>query len=616
LEGEELMHKKIGILMYQTSTSKGQELVAQRMARDFIALGHKAYLITSVYHDDTEVISSESLTKGKGYVFVEDQELGIPVIRVSSYLTKWPRRRIYFRDFVHVLEKIVDEYKLNVLITHSTLWNGPEEVAKFVAWRRYMKDLGGYADPIVFCHMSHFQEPSPAHYSLVERTFRMAWNKFSLSQILKTANLVLVVTPIEKDAKIKMGADPKKCFLFSSGVNEELFLRFAAADAGNFFKKHRIPRKSKLVSYLGTLEERKNPMIILKVADLLKDRTDIHFVIAGRGDSRYADKLRDQASQMPNVTYLGEIDEKEKILLIKSSFLNVLMSRAEALGLTQLEFMYMGVPIVTSGVGGQSWLVRNGREGIHTHGPEDVVGAARAIQDLADGRGLWNKLSANAKEKARNMTSYKTIRELDDAITEEMIKESDLVNIPHEALLTLAEPEHVLKTWSAGSWGVVATDRRLFVKHGRLSRKISEIPYKSIGYIEHTRRYPWKILVAGFLPAFILLLEPLWRFVFKTTFISAIEGLVSSLIAAVPQFESPQILMILVASLPCLVSMVSFGLQARKGFNLQGSGIKPVYLPHEFHEMITFIRSVQDKQLHVIYPEDVEAIDKQSKRED
>jgi hypothetical protein len=122
------MHKKIGILMYQTSTSKGQELVAQRMARDFIALGHKAYLITSVYHDDTEVISSESLTKGKGYVFVEDQELGIPVIRVSSYLTKWPRRRIYFRDFVHVLEKIVDEYKLNVLITHSTLWNGPEEV--------------------------------------------------------------------------------------------------------------------------------------------------------------------------------------------------------------------------------------------------------------------------------------------------------------------------------------------------------------------------------------------------------------------------------------------------------------------------------------------------------
>jgi len=610
------MHKKIGILMYQTSTSKGQELVAQRMARDLIVLGHEAYLITSVYHDDAEVISSQSLARGKGYVSVEDQELGIPVIRVSSYLTKWPRRRICFRDFVHVLEKIVDEYKLNVLITHSTLWNGPEEVAKFVAWRRYMKDLGGYADPIVFCHMSHFQEPSPAHYSLVERTFRMAWNKLSLSQILKTANLVLVVTPIEKEAKIKMGADPKKCFLFPSGVNEELFLRFAAADAGSFFKKRQIPRKSKLVSYLGTLEERKNPIAILKIADLLKNRTDIHFVIAGRGESRYADKLRDQASQLPNVTYLGEINEKEKILLIKSSFLNILMSRVEALGLTQLEFMYMGIPIVTSGVGGQSWLVRSGREGIHTQGPEDVAGAATAIQNLADDRRLWNKLSANAKEKARNMTSYKIIRELDDAITEEIIKESDLASLPHETLLTLAEPEHVLRTWSTGSWGVVATDRRLFVKHGRLSRKVSEIPYKSIGYIEHTRRYPWKVLVAGLLPAFTILLEPLWRFIFKTTFISAIEGLVNSLIAAVPQLASPQILMILVASIPCLAGLASFGLQARKGFNLQGSGIKPVYLPREFHEAITFIRSVQDKQLTVIYPDSVEAIDEHSKFKD
>jgi len=607
------MHKKIGILMYQTSTSKGQELVAQRMTRDFIALGHEAYLITSVYHDNAEVISSKSLAKGKGYVFVEDQELGIPVIRVSSYLTKWPRRRICFRDFVQILEKIVDEYKLNVLITHSTLWNGPEEVAKFVSWRRYMKDLGDYTDPIVFCHMSHFQEPSPAHYPLVERTFRMAWNKFSLSQILKMANLVLVVTPIEKKAKIKMGADPKKCFLFPSGVNEELFLRFAAADADNFLKKHRIPRKSKLVSYLGTLEERKNPMTILKIADLLKDRTDIHFVIAGRGNSRYADKLKDQASQLSNVTYLGEIDEKEKILLIKSSFLNILMSRVEALGLAQLEFMYMGIPIVTSGVGGQSWLVRSGREGIHTQGPEDIAGAAKTIQNLADDRGTWNKLSANAKEKARKMTSYKIIKELDDAITEEIIKESDLTSLPHEALLTLAEPEHVLRTWSAGSWGVVATDRRLFVKQGRLSRKVSELPYKSIGYIEHTRRYPWKVLVAGLLPALTILLEPLWRLVFKTTFISAIEGLVNSLIAAVPQLGSPQALMILVASLPCLTGLATFGLQARKGFNLQGSGIKPVYLRHEFHEVITFIRSVQDKQLPVFCPDNIEAIDKRSR---
>ena len=590
------MHKRIGVLMYQTSTSKGQELVAQRMVRDFISLGHEAYLITSVFHDGVEVISSESLTEGKGYIFVDDQELGIPVIRVASYVVKWPRRRISFRDFVHVLERIVDEFKLNVLVTHSTLWNGPEEVAKFVAWRRYMKDLGGYADPIVFCHMSHFQEPSAKHYSLVERTFRMAWNRLSLSQILKTANLVLVVTPFEKEAKVKMGADPKKCFLFPSGVNEELFLRFAAADTEDFLRRHQMPKKAKLVSYLGSLEERKNPMAVLKVADLLKDRPDILFVIAGRGGSHYADGLKEKANQMSNVVYLGEVDEKEKTLLIKCSFANILMSQEEALGLTQLEFMYMGVPVVTSGVGGQSWLVRNGREGIHTEGPQDTVGASVAIRNLADDRALWKRLSINAKEKARSMASYKIIRQLDDAITEEMIKESGLTHIPQETILTLAEPEHVLKTWSKGSWGVVATEKRLFVKHGRISRKVTEIPYNSIAYIEHTRRYPWKLLLAGLLPTFVFLLEPMWRYILKATVISAIETLASSIIRAVPQLASAQMLMVLVALVPCLAGVATFAFQARTGFNLRGSGAKLVYLPHGFREAIAFMRNVQDKQ--------------------
>ncbi len=585
--------------MYQTSNSKGQELVAQRMVRDFNDLGHKAYLITSVYHDGVEAIQAQSLGKIKGYVYVDDPELGIPVIRVDSYVAKWPRRRITFRDFVQVLGRIVDEYKLNVLITHSTLWNGPEEVAKFVEWRRYMKNLGGYKDPIVFCHMSHFQEPSQKRYSLLERTFRMAWNRFSLSQILKTANLVLVVTPLEKGANVKMGADPKKCFLFPSGVNEELFLRYAAADVEKFFETRQIPKNVKLVSYLGTIEQRKNALAVLKIAELLKDRTDLHFVIAGKGDSRYADRIKDKSSHLRNVSYLGEIDDKEKTLLVKSSYINILLSKLEALGLTQLEFMYFGVPVVTSAVGGQSWLVRNGREGVHTAGPEDIEGAAKAIVNLADNHESWNRLSINAREKARNLASPKIIADLDEALTEEMMKESGLIYIPQEARKTLVEPENVLKTWSVGSWRAVATERRLYVKRGRFSRKVVEIPYWNVSYIEHTRRYPWKILAVGFLLTFILSLEPLWGTpsYLSTEFISVIEKSVNSIIATIPQLGSKGNLMNLVAVIPVLISLGFFALQARTGFNLHGSRTKPIYLPHSLSEVVTFIRNIQDRQI-------------------
>jgi D-inositol-3-phosphate glycosyltransferase len=66
------MNKRIGVLMYQTSASKGQELVAQRMVKDFNALGQTAFLITSIYHDGAEVIPAESLRKNKGFAFTED----------------------------------------------------------------------------------------------------------------------------------------------------------------------------------------------------------------------------------------------------------------------------------------------------------------------------------------------------------------------------------------------------------------------------------------------------------------------------------------------------------------------------------------------------------------
>jgi hypothetical protein len=329
---------------------------------------------------------------------------------------------------------------------------------------------------------------------------------------------------------------------------------------------------------------------------LLKERTDVHFIIAGRGDAHYANLIKDKSNRLPNVTYLGEIDDKEKTLLIKSSYINILLSQLEALGLTQLEFMYFGVPVVTSAVGGQSWLVRNGIEGLHTDGPEDIEGAAKAIVKLVENHELWNKLSESAREKAKSLASSKMMRLLDDAITGEMMKESGLQNIPLEVRRTLIEPENVLKTWSAGSWGAVATEGRLFVKHGRFSRKVIEIPYGNISYVEHTRRYPWKILIAGFLPMLILLLEPLWRAILKGSFILALEELVNSIGIAIPQLASPYTLMILLAIVPMLTSLGVFAAQARTGFNLHGSGIKPVYLPHRFSEVVTFIRKIQDRQ--------------------
>jgi glycosyltransferase involved in cell wall biosynthesis len=593
-----MLNRRIGVIMYQTSKSKGQELVAQRMVREFIKSGYKAYLITSIYHDRIKVVSPKELRKTEGYTYIEDNKLGIPIIRVDSYITRWPPRRIFFRDFMSTLERIVDKFQLDVLITHSTLWNGPEEVAKFIEWRRDMKNIGGYRDPLVFCHMSHFQEPSPKRYSLTERSFRVAWNRLAIPQIFSTANLILVVTPLEKEAQVKMGAKAEKCFLFPGGVDDELFQRYSNINIKSFLKRLKIRKNTKIVSYLGSLEERKNPLAILKIAGMLQERRDIHFIIAGRGDSFYAKEIIELCNGLPNVTYVGEVSEQAKMLLIKASYLNILLSRSEALGLTQLEFMYLGIPVVTSAVGGQAWLIQNEVEGIHVGGPDDIKGSVAAITKLVDNPTLWNELSANAKKKAISLTISKLTANLDESIAEELIKERGLTKIPSEIRVTLAEPENVLRSWSSGNWRVVATGQRLFIKKGIISRKITEIPYANISSIEHTRRYSWKTLIIGSTISLLLFIEPSLRPIFSRVFIQKLEELMRFLLTdAFLQSPIVEAFLDVLPIIPLLIAVTAFAIQARTGFSLQGPGIRPLYLPREFQEVIAIIRNVQNGQV-------------------
>ena len=586
------MKKRIGVIMYQTSRTKGQELVAQRMVRYFRNLGNESYLITSVYHDGKEIVSEQQMGE-KGYFLVNDVELDIPVIRVASLVSKWPPRRIGFKDVVHTLERIVNDFQLNVLITHSTLWNGPEEVAKFVEWRRNIKALGGYQAPLIFCHMSHFQEPSPRRYSIVERSFRMAWNRLSLRTILRVANLILVVSPYEEEAKVKMGAPKNRLLLFPGGIDDVSFSQFSSSNPQEFLKQLGIPTESKIVAFVGTIENRKNPTAICNVAERLTNRDDIQFVIGGAGDTEYADMVRKKAESLPNVKYIGELSEKAKVQLIQSSYLNLILSRMEALGVTQLEFMFEGVPVITSGVGGQSWIVRDGEEGIQVKGPEDIDGAVNAVIDLADDKSKWQKLSSNARERASKYTLTNLMQQLDSAITREIENESGLSTLPSEVRSTISEPEYVVRTWSHGTLKIAATERRMFIQRGRLSRSTVELPYSSIHSIEHVRQYRWKALLTGGIFSALLFIQHYVSPILSRTLTSRVMVLASSLVPNAGTRMEAVIGFLWVVPISLAAAMFLIG--ARKGYALHGATLDPIYLPHSFSEAVQYVRDQQSR---------------------
>ncbi len=395
--------------MYQTSLTKGQELVALRMARELRKQGVNAYLITSPYHDNKLVPYYKSIiTSEKGYVIKENEyNLNIPIIRVDGSTSTWPPRRIMFRDAQAILRNLVEDLDIDTFIAHSTLWNGPEELARFKIWSEMLREEGLWNKKIKYIFMAHFQPPSPIHYPPLERMYREVWNRTAFPLIFKAADLLLCTTPLEIEEMVQMGAEQEKCFLFPGGIDEEPF----KAQQIDIHTKFSLPKNTHLITFIGTLENRKNPAAIIKVAELLSHRNDIFFVIAGHPADQ-AEIIIKAQKELKNLKYIGEINDIEKASLIRSSYANIILSKMEALGLTQLEFMYAGIPVITSAVGGQSWVVRHNVDGIHVNGPNDIKGAANAIIKLVEDKELWKKLSQNAKERATQFTMSNLIKQL------------------------------------------------------------------------------------------------------------------------------------------------------------------------------------------------------------
>jgi glycosyltransferase involved in cell wall biosynthesis len=575
---------RVGVIMYQTSNSKGQELVAQRMVKEFNRLGHDAYLITSAYHDWEPVVTEEEIAKRGGYTHTFEEGLEIPVLRVGSEVASWPPRRILFRNFVGVLTQIVSDLRLNVLITHSTLWNGPEEATKFVVWNRERSFEGAHNYPILLCQMSHFQAASDERYTVDERTFRETWNKISLVEILNHADFVIVTTPFEEEQMKKLGAADDKIVLFPGGIDDEIFE--TDENAGYFRKRLGLPSYVRLVTFLGTVEERKNVLSVLETAKGCADDGNLHFVIAGKLDSEYGEKVKTEAAGARNVSLVGEITDDEKAKLIDETFVNITMSRSEALGIAQLEFMYRGVPVVTSGVGGQSWLVKGGVNGIVLKGPDDVSGACAAITYLSHNSRYWKQLSRGAMKTSSEATLSNLVAGLVRKLTKRLASLERVTPIQEAK-------EKLVEARVRGGRKVAVTSKRLILSSGDSAKAIISIPFGEITEITRLAKRPRLILLLGLcLTIACLVLEV----VFPDRIASLLQFLQLPSGGASPMSMLPQVAL---AFIPLFLSVLGFFAIAKDGFIIHYGQEKRVFLEREFLGALRIADSLTEKGLFI-----------------
>lgn len=117
--------------------------------------------------------------------------------------------------------------------------------------------------------------------------------------------------------------------------------------------KHHFKIENKInnrVIFVGTITDRKDPILILETAKLLND---IEFIFIGRNfNDSYFKKFIQIANSLNNVKYLGALNN-DKVLeeISKSDFL-ISTSKYETFGIVIVEALSLGKPVIWTDSGG------------------------------------------------------------------------------------------------------------------------------------------------------------------------------------------------------------------------------------------------------------------------
>jgi glycosyltransferase involved in cell wall biosynthesis len=186
--------------------------------------------------------------------------------------------------------------------------------------------------------------------------------------------------------------------IIPNGVEPGDFVPALTPDAAR--RAAKLPERGPLIVSIARFHPVKDQATLVRgFARALAQVPDARLILAGDGPLKpELERLAGELGVADRVHFLGI--RSDVPLLLQAADIFCLTSLSEAASLTVLEAMAAARPIVLTDVGGNSELVRDGREGLLVpRGDAAAVGAA--IVRLLSDRGLAERLSAAAASRVR-----------------------------------------------------------------------------------------------------------------------------------------------------------------------------------------------------------------------
>lgn len=262
------------------------------------------------------------------------------VIRLPSVpFISFTDRRIAYRGFMSSL-KIAKSYKLDIIHTQTEFSLG------------LLGKMIGRALKIPVVHTYHTQYEDYVGYIANGKLIRPSMVKYIVRGYLSDLDGVIcpsrIVLELLDDYAVKI---PKR--IIPTGINLERFVRedICETDCLELREKLSISQNETMLLSVSRVSSEKNIQAVLRsLPEVLNENSHVKLVVAG--DGPYLEALKEQADTLEitdHVIFTGMISPDEVALYYKACDFFISASTSETQGLTYLESLASGRPIIAHG---------------------------------------------------------------------------------------------------------------------------------------------------------------------------------------------------------------------------------------------------------------------------
>lgn len=298
------------------------------------------------------------------------------------------------------IDQILDKEKIEIVHAHAPILLALQGI--LIAKKKKI--------PSVATYHTHFPDYLPY---LLDGKFPQFLNRISLKTTKKLIKFVytLVDVPtaptkelvrelkkygVDRAIKLVNGVDLKKMNAGEETVSE-------------FRERYNIPKGKKIILYLGRVSFEKRIGVLLESLKKLKGK-NWHMLVVGSGPQ--LDNYKQQAKNLGihNITFTGFIEKKHLPAAYLSSSIFVSASDSETFGLTFVEAMACGIPVIGVNKLGPKEIIDNGVNGYIVRAGS-AIQIAKHIDMLLENEALRKKLGKEAKNKAQEFSLDKTVKQ-------------------------------------------------------------------------------------------------------------------------------------------------------------------------------------------------------------